>query len=158
MKEELSSIKYRKIGQRYVEWFSDYELSYDGVTHKSNRKWPPLLFAIAKLFNNYTGIAFNSALVNYHADGNSFIPLHCDNSKRLDNTFIASLSIGDTRCFHLLHERTNINVFQLPLQSGSLALMIGNFQQHFKHSIPVSKSTKPRYNITFRLSINPNVV
>ena len=91
----------------------------------------------------------NSALVNYYPDGNSLIPFHRDNSKGYDNTFIASLSIGDTRCFHILHERTNINVLQLPLHSGSLAIMIGDFQEHFKHRIPVSNGTKPRYNVTF---------
>ena len=121
-------------------------------------KWPILLFSIAKLVIDYTGIAFNSALVNYYADGNSFIPWHRDNSKGHDNTVIASLSLGDTRFFHILHERTKINVLQLPLESGSLALMIGDFQQHFKHTIPVSNSTNPRFNVTFRLSINPNVV
>lgn len=158
MLHELTQIQYRQIGQRRVEWFSNHSLAYTGALHKPNLKWPPLLLSLAKNVEQFTGIAFNSALVNYYRDGASFIPWHCDDSKDHDNSKIASLSFDSTREFCIKDKMSKQIVLKLPLQHGSLALMLGDFQQHFLHSIPLSDCTGSRYNITLRVSVSPSVV
>ena len=157
MLKELSTLRYRKIGKRNVEWFSEHELIYPGAKHMPNTCWPTLLLSLMQRVIQYTGVAYNSALVNFYKDGSEFIPWHSDNSNE-DNRIISSLSFCDTRIFHVMDKATRQVVLRIPLEPGSLAIMSGEFQHRYLHSIPKSDSQISRYNITFRLSLSSLVV
>jgi alkylated DNA repair dioxygenase AlkB len=76
---------------------------------------------------------------------------HSDNETTiLENSTIASLSLGAERRFLLKHKQMKQKI-EIILQNGSLLLMKENTQENWLHSIP--KSTKihlPRINLTFR--------
>jgi alkylated DNA repair dioxygenase AlkB len=65
---------------------------------------------------------------------------------------IASLSLGEERTFVLKHKRSRaVQPVHLRLASGSLLLMKGDTQRHWRHG--VSKENRPcgpRVNLTFR--------
>lgn len=155
--QELSHIKFQTIGQREVEWFSSQPFAYTGIRHQPNPKWPPLLLSLANHVNKVTGFSFNSALVNLYKDGGRYMPWHCDDSINQDNTAIASCSLADTREFHIMDKKSRKVLLSLPLVHGSLVLMLGQFQKHFLHSIPLCKNTCARYNVTLRVSLAPVV-
>jgi alkylated DNA repair dioxygenase AlkB len=63
---------------------------------------------------------------------------------------IASVSFGATRRFDLRHR--DGGQLSLDLEDGSVLLMVGELQQHWKHQIPVQRKIKaPRINLTFRV-------
>lgn len=94
---------------------------------------------------------FNSVLINLYRDGSDSNGWHADNEKELGNKpLIASLSLGTTRRFDLRHNNTKEKI-ELPLNSGSLLIMGGQLQHHWKHQIAKSKKiVTPRINLTFR--------
>jgi alkylated DNA repair dioxygenase AlkB len=78
---------------------------------------------------------------------------HSDDEPELGrNPVIASLSLGQEREFIFKHKkRKDIAPVRLPLASGSVLLMKGETQHHWKHG--VEKSRQPcgdRVNLTFR--------
>jgi alkylated DNA repair dioxygenase AlkB len=95
-------------------------------------------------------VEFNIALLNYYADGSQHISEHKDDNGFLQHTTIASLSFGDERTFKVkvpnpTSPDTNI-IHKVPLQSGSLALLINGPL----HQLPKSTSTNSRFNISIR--------
>lgn len=76
---------------------------------------------------------------------------HADQEKVLGrNPYIASLSLGQERLFKIRHNKTG-ETLDLALADGSLLLMGGALQHHWRHCVPKSaKATKPRINLTFR--------
>ena len=97
------------------------------------------------------GYPFNCVLVNYYRNGNDSNGWHADNEKELGiNPVIASLSLGATRRFDLKHLTTGER-HDLFLNNGSLLIMGGALQHHWKHQIPKQKKiSEPRINLTFR--------
>ena len=105
--------------------------------------------------NTLTGslAEFNSALLNYYRSGQDSMGYHQDNEPELGlNPVIASLTLGAARTFQLKHiTDKSIKRKDIPLKSGSLLIMAGTTQHHWKHQIPKTKMPiGPRLNITFR--------
>lgn len=98
---------------------------------------------------------FNAVLINYYRDGNDSNGWHADNEKELGkNPIIASLSLGTTRRFDFKHN-TLVEKHQLELTSGSLLIMSGEMQHHWKHQIAKTKRVQSgRINLTFRKIIH----
>ena len=98
-----------------------------------------------------TGQRDNSWLLNYYPTGEDGMGWHADNEKELGiNPVIASLSLGAERKFSLKHIETKEKV-DLQLVNGSLLVMSGVIQHHWKHSLPKTKKVNiPRMNLTFR--------
>jgi alkylated DNA repair dioxygenase AlkB len=64
---------------------------------------------------------------------------------------IASLSLGATRRFQLRHRSDASARLDLDLESGSLLVMRGTLQHHFRHAVPKRPALRePRINLTFR--------
>jgi alkylated DNA repair dioxygenase AlkB len=96
---------------------------------------------------------FNSVLGNLYRDGRDSMGFHADNEKELGrDPVIASLSLGATRRFQLRHaKRKDVAGLDLALASGSLLIMRGATQHHFRHGVPKEKApTGERINLTFR--------
>jgi hypothetical protein len=77
---------------------------------------------------------------------------HHDERELRPRPVIASLSFGAERRFRLRHRtRADVETFDLTLGHGSLLVMKGDTQQHWKHSLPkTTRCLDERVNLTFR--------
>lgn len=140
-----------EIPRRQVFFANDQlTYAYSGKTlEKSN--WDERVLEIKSNIELSLDSKFNACLANLYRDGNDSNGWHADNEKELGtNPVIASLSLGETRKFHLKHNQTQEKV-SFDLSHGSLLIMGGALQAHWKHQIPKSKKVQdPRVNLTFR--------
>lgn len=123
---------------------------YSGQRMKTHPFNSALISTRLKL-SEETGYNFNSVLCNLYRDGNDSNGWHADNEPELGKEpIIASLSFGATRRFDLKHTLSG-EKHSFELSHGSLLIMGGSTQHHWKHQIAKSKKvTKPRINLTFR--------
>jgi alkylated DNA repair dioxygenase AlkB len=143
---------------RLVSWHGDPGASYrySGRTFQPN-PWTPDLSMVRERVGVATGVGFNSVLVNYYRDGRDSMGEHADDEPELgpdpDNIVIASVSLGARRRFVLRHRR-RAAVHELRLGDGSLLVMGGTTQRHFKHRVPsTTVAVGPRMNLTFRVIV-----
>ena len=106
---------------------------------------PPAAYANSGL----PKFGYNAALCNLYRDGNDSVGLHADAEPEM-GPIIASVSLGVERLFRL-KRRDGTVAFSERLPHGSLLIMAGHTQNHFKHEIPKERGvTGPRINLTFR--------
>jgi len=139
---------------RLIAWFGDEgkNYTYSGLTLVP-LPWTPLLAQIKECVERLTAVQFNSVLLNYYRDGNDGMGMHSDDEPELGpNPIIASLSLGAERTFILKHRmQREAKPLHLQLSSGSLLLMQGETQKHWKHGIAKEKrACGPRVNLNFR--------
>lgn len=137
---------------RLVAWYGSEIYSYSGITMKPEA-WTDTLMEIRTRVEEAVLDTFNSVLLNYYRDRRDSMGLHSDDEPELGRSpVIASLSLGEQRNLIFKHKtRKELGTVKLPLPSGSLLLMKGLTQRHWKHGIP--KETRicgPRVNLTFR--------
>ncbi|MGR5519769.1 alpha-ketoglutarate-dependent dioxygenase AlkB family protein [Vibrio sp. PNB22_4_2] len=135
---------------RLQAWYGDTAYTYSGLTMPPS----PLTPDLNELKVRSEAIAqttFNSVLANLYRNGQDSMGWHQDNEPELGaNPVIASLSLGETRRFVLrnLHCKTQI---EYELSPGSLLIMAGELQHHWKHAVPKTAKLKgERINLTFR--------
>ena len=151
--EDLIRIGSRVItAPRRVVWHGDpgAVYRYSGTVHEP-LPWTPVLLTLRARVESLCGQAFNSVLGNLYRDGGDAMGWHADNERELGPApCIASLSLGAERRFEIRHNRTR-EALGMPLAHGSLLLMHGPFQAHWKHRIPRQPGlAAPRINLTFR--------
>ena len=97
------------------------------------------------------GVAFDSVLANLYRDGRDAMGWHADDEPELGpEPVIASVSLGATRRFVLRH-RDGAPRLAIHLPAGSLLLMQGATQAHYRHALPrTARPVGPRINLTFR--------
>jgi len=124
--------------------------SYSGKTLESH-PFTTTLKEICNDLERFTNNKYNSVLVNVYRSGSDGNGWHSDDEKELGkNPFIASLSFGGTRTIQFRH-KVHRNKFHLDMEHGSLLIMKGALQHHWKHHIPKTKKEKgKRINLTFR--------
>ena len=136
---------------RLVGWAGDLPYAYSGQTLPPRPRTPGL-DAIWKRIEAASGARFNHAVVNRYRDGRDHMGLHTDREPQLgDAPLIAALSLGVTRTFRLewRYKRSRKRTLRLP--HGSLLLMGGTLQRHWRHAIPRAPGeTGERLNVTFR--------
>ena len=92
---------------------------------------------------------YNAVLCNLYRDGTDSVSLHADAEPEM-RPVIASVSLGAERLFRLKRKNGSV-AFSERLPHGSLLIMAGNTQEHFKHEVPKEPGvTQPRINLTFR--------
>ena len=133
-------------------WYGDYgcEYTYSGKSLK-RFEFPNFLLNLRMLIEKKVNSNFNSVLANLYRDGQDSMGLHADDEKELGNEpVIASISLGENRPIIFQNKKTKEKVtFDQP--HGSLLVMQGKTQDHWKHAINKSKKIdKPRINLTFR--------
>jgi alkylated DNA repair dioxygenase AlkB len=128
--------------------------SYSGKT-LIVQPFDELLVQLKQRIEQIANAEFNAVLINYYRDGNDSNGWHADDEKELGkNPIIASLSLGTTRRFDFKHN-TLLEKHQLELTSGSLLIMSGEMQHHWKHQIAKTKRVQSgRINLTFRKIIH----
>lgn len=137
---------------RRVCWYGDStaRYRYSGVSHDP-RPWTDTLLHIKARVESECGHRFNSVLGNLYRDGRDSMGWHADKEKELGtNPVIASVSLGATRRFRLRHVRRGISL-DLDLHNGSLLIMAGSLQHHWRHCLPkTAGECAERINLTFR--------
>ena len=142
---------------RYHSWYADNQnltYKYSSILMYPN-SWTPILKKIKAKTEEIAKHKFNSALVNLYETGKDYAAWHSDDEKELGkNPIIASVSLGETRSFHLRHKKTNETI-KINLTNGSILTMTGETQHLYKHQLAKTvKNVGPRINITFRNIIN----
>ena len=139
---------------RLQAWHGDAAYTYSGLTMQPH-PWTPELIQLKVRCETIADVAFNSVLANLYRHGQDSMGWHQDNEPELGrNPVIASLNLGETRRFLLrnLHCKTEI---EYELSHGSLLIMAGELQHHWKHCVPKTAKTKAeRINLTFRQIFN----
>jgi alkylated DNA repair dioxygenase AlkB len=135
---------------------ADAAYAYSG-TRFDPRPWPSSLLPVRERLQRETGIAFNSALANLYRDGRDRMGWHSDNEPELGpRPVIASLSLGASRRFVFRHRSVASLQREIILTHGSLLLMGGDTQAHYRHALPASARVhEPRINLTFRQIVAP---
>ena len=137
---------------RLSAWHGELAYSYSGI-RLDPLPWSETLLGLKERVEALTGLQFNSVLLNYYRDENDGMGMHSDDERELgEQPAIASVSLGEERDFILRHrQRKDLSTVKLPLSSGSLLLMQGDTQQHWRHGInKLKRRCGPRINLTFR--------
>lgn len=142
----------RVLQPRLTAWFGDDGCSYtySGAT-LNPVKWTPLLTDIRRRCEEISKTSFNSVLLNLYRGGNDAVSWHSDDEPALGpQPVIASVSLGATRRFDMRHRESGLTI-KTNLVDGSLLVMSGKSQSHWKHQVPrTSKDVGARINMTFR--------
>jgi alkylated DNA repair dioxygenase AlkB len=139
---------------RLTAWFGDpgARYTYSGLSLEP-LPWTELLADLRSRVEALTEASFNSVLLNYYRDQRDSMGMHSDDEPELGrNPTIASVSLGEQRTLLLKHKsRKDLKPVRLPLDPGSLLLMKGATQHHWKHGInKVTQLCGARVNLTFR--------
>ena len=142
------------VTKKRIAWYADKGKSYtySGSTFHPDQ-WNELLLEIKKHVEQYIKFQFNSVLLNEYPNGKVGMGWHSDDERELGiDPIIASLSFGANRDFIFKHKTDKrFENIKIHLKSGSLLLMLGSTQHHWKHSLPKRlKVREPRINLTFR--------
>ncbi len=134
-------------------WIGDPDAAYTySGTRFVPRPWPDALRPLRERLSREIGVAFNSVLANLYRDGSDSMGWHSDSEAELGpQPSIASLSLGATRRFVLKQRRDPSLKLALDLPPGSLLVMRGDTQRHYRHALPrTAKPVGTRINLTFR--------
>lgn len=139
---------------RLIAWYGDEgsAYTYSGIT-LSPLPWSPLLTSLKEAVERVAATRFNSVLLNYYRNERDSMGMHSDDEPELGrNPVIASLSFGEERVLVFKHrKRKDVPPVRIRLASGSLLLMRGETQHHWKHGIDKQRAPcGPRVNLTFR--------
>ena len=141
---------------RETAWIGDPQAiySYSGRVNEP-APWPRKLADMRTRVAERSSAELNCVLCNRYRDGHDSMGFHADAEPELGrNPVIASLSLGATRRFQLRHRKradAELAKLDLDLPSGSLLIMRGTTQQHYRHGVPKQPSiVSPRINLTFR--------
>lgn len=138
---------------RLTAWYADEgcRYAYSGTVHEAI-PWPDDVAALRERVEAEVGVAFNGVLANHYRDGRDGVGWHSDDEKELGpQPVIASLSFGAERRFLIRHRTRQDLTHEYVPAHGSLLVMRGDSQRHWKHSLPKTKRChEARVNLSFR--------
>ena len=143
---------------RLAAWYGDPEARYrySGLDLEP-LPWLSPLQILREQLQQMLGVPFNSTLLNWYRDGNDSMGLHSDDEPELgEQPVIAAVTLGAERplVFRPRAARGNkspLKPLRLNLADGSLLVMAGDCQRHWRHELP--KSRRPmagRISLTYR--------
>lgn len=134
-------------------WIGDPDAGYRySGTYFEPRPWPATLLPIRERLARELGTGFNSVLANLYRGGDDAMGWHSDDERELGvEPTIASVSLGATRRFVFKHREHADRKLALELTPGSLLVMSGGTQRHYRHALPrTRRAIGERINLTFR--------
>jgi alkylated DNA repair dioxygenase AlkB len=155
--EEITVYGKPYLQPRLSAWYGDLAYRYSGIRLEP-LPWTTTLLEIKRRVETLVKHNFNSVLLNLYRDQHDGMGMHSDDERELGpEPAIASLSLGEERTFLLKHKsRKDLKTVKLTLPSGSLLLMQGQTQQHWRHGINRERQVcAPRLNLTFRTIHRP---
>jgi alkylated DNA repair dioxygenase AlkB len=146
---------------RLTAWYGheDARYEYSGL-ELDPLPWTPRLLAIKASVEQVAGSRFNSVLLNYYRNERDSMGMHSDDEPELGALpVIASFSLGETRTLVFRHRSDRSRKpIRIELGDGSLLVMRGPTQRHWKHGIAKERRPcGPRVNLTFRRIFGPCV-
>ena len=138
-------------------WIGDPHAAYTySGTRFKPKAWPDCLKPLRTRLQRQLDVDFNSVLANLYRDGRDRMGWHGDNERELGaRPVIASVSLGATRRFVLKRRDDSSIKLALDLPHGSLLVMAGTTQKHYRHALPATaKPIGARINLTFRRITN----
>jgi len=139
---------------RLQAWYgeSDKPYTYSGIEMQPH-PWTKELLEIKEKIEKEAKITFTSVLLNLYRTGKDSMSWHADDEKELgQNPVIGSISFGEERPFHFRHKKDKTIKEKILLTNGSLLLVSGETQHHWKHQIPkTTRAIQARINLTFRV-------
>lgn len=138
---------------RHALWYADRPFRYlhSGIA-RTAEAWPgDLLDAARRLAEDLAQARFDSCVLNLYHDGREGMAWHSDSEAAHGrHTTIASLSLGATRKFAFLHQRTRERR-DMMLRHGQFIVMRGDTQRHWLHAVAKTATVStPRISLTFR--------
>ena len=135
----------------------DARYRYSGTLFEPH-PWPDALVPVRERLERTLDVAFNSVLANLYRDGTDAMGWHSDAEPELGPApVIASISLGATRRFALKHRDDPARKLTLELPHGSLLVMSGATQRHYRHALPrTARPIGPRINLTVRRIVTPS--
>jgi len=148
--QEITIFGQQRLQPRLQAWHGDASYSYSGLTLPP-QPWTKSLLLLKDMCEGASSHNFNSVLVNLYRNGDDSMGWHADDEPELgSNPTIASISLGETRSFHLKHIHSKEKI-KIELESGSLLIMTHSTQHFWQHSLPKTRKTKAeRINLTYR--------
>lgn len=137
---------------RLSAWHADPELPYTySGSERTPQPWNEPLRTLREACQTRLDHSFNGVLVNLYRNGHDSMGWHSDDEAVNGPVpVIASISLGTERRFDLRHKQSG-DTISVMLPHGSLLVMSGQSQSHWKHRIPKStRIAEPRINLTFR--------
>lgn len=134
-------------------WIGDPGASYRySGSRFEPHPWPLVLVPVRERLVEALGVGFNSVLANCYRDGRDAMGWHGDNEPELGpEPVIASVSLGAPRRFVLRHRADPGRKLAVVLPHGSLLVMAGSTQRHYRHALPrTARPVDARINLTFR--------
>lgn len=140
----------RILQPRLIAWAGDVPYRYSGQTLEPRGATATLRDVWRRVVER-TGTAFNHVLVNRYRDGKDSMGMHADDEPELgEDPVVASVSLGVTRRF-VIAPRRGRGSESLELVHGSLLVMGGTFQAHYRHGLPRAPGLQgERLSLTFR--------
>ena len=128
---------------------------YSGVDRLAE-PWLPSVRRLAEQVAAAVGWRFNYVLVNRYRTGRDALGWHADDESDLGDTpVLAAVSVGAERVFRCRPRRGGQSEGKV-LGHGSLLLMWGDSQIHYKHCVPPTRrAVGERLSFTFRLTRSP---
>jgi alkylated DNA repair dioxygenase AlkB len=145
---------------RLSAWYGEpgIRYRYSGLTLEAEG-WTAPLDEVRATAEQLAGVPFNAVLCNLYRDENDSMGFHADAEPELGpEPVIASASFGAVRRFTMRPRRPRDGKsFTLALGSGSLLVLAGPTQAHWRHGVPrESAPTGARVNLTFRRIVLPS--
>jgi alkylated DNA repair dioxygenase AlkB len=152
--DEITLWGRRHLQPRLSAWHGDPQAryTYSGL-NLTPQPWTQSLLEIKAAVETVADHSFNSVLLNYYRNQHDSMGFHSDDEAVLGpRPVIGSVSLGCVRTFILKpRRRCDQKPVRLALESGSLLLMSGYTQHHWKHGINKEKAVLgARVNLTFR--------
>jgi len=137
---------------RFSCWHADNGLTYTySGSERTSHPLTPTLSQLRDMCATATSHTFNGVLANLYRHGSDYMGWHADDEKvNGPEPIIASLSFGSERRFDFKH-RVSGEIVNVWLPHGSLLVMSGKSQSHWRHRIAkTTTASEPRINLTFR--------
>ncbi|HEX4341423.1 MAG TPA: alpha-ketoglutarate-dependent dioxygenase AlkB [Polyangiaceae bacterium] len=128
----------RILQPRLVAWAGDVDYRYSGQTVEP-RPFGPTLRGLVDRVVERVGVPYNHVLANRYRDGNDSMGMHSDDEPELGpDPVVCSVSFGVARRFVLAPRQSSNKGARvaLSLTAGSLLVMGGTCQRHYRHGIP----------------------
>ena len=138
--------------RRCIGFFSNKSIGYQYSGQMASSK--PMtsgLTQLLKLVNKEFNAEFNGILINKYKNGSDYISAHSDDERNLDNIGVVAISYGATRKFRIRDKKTREKIIDIPMTSGLIIKMDGDFQKKYTHEVPIERRVKEeRISFTFR--------
>lgn len=130
-----------------------------GIRTYEARAWHPRMRAIQTAVQDITGVKLEACFLNGYENSRDHLGAHADDSPEMDDLRpIAIVTLGAQRNIWFFPNENPKDISVLPLESGSLCLMLPGMQDRYMHRIPkAEREVGPRISLTFRGYVSPSM-